>query len=54
MLEIDANLSFGALDIRISTMYTNAIEIIWSGKIGASMFFKCNCTSTALYVAILK
>lgn len=47
MLEIDNTSSFGTVDIRLSEMFTNAAEVIWSGKTGASVFFRCNCTSTA-------
>ena len=47
MLEIDSNSSYGTVDVRLSDMYTNAAEIIWSGNTGASIFFRCNCTSTA-------
>jgi hypothetical protein len=48
MLEIENNLTFGTLDIRVSNMYSNAIEVIWDGNIGSTIYFKCNCTSTAL------
>jgi hypothetical protein len=48
MLEIDKNLSFGAVDVRVSNLYTNSLEVIWNGKQGSSIFIKCNCTSTAL------
>jgi hypothetical protein len=47
MLEIDGNSSDGTVDVRVSEMYTNAAEIIWNGNTGASIFFRCNCTSTA-------
>jgi len=47
MLEIDGASSFGTLDIRLSDMFTNAAEVVWNGKTGASLFFRCNCTSTA-------
>ena len=47
MLEIDSNSSFGTVDVRLSETYTNAAEIIWNGSTGASIFFRCNCTSTA-------
>ena len=47
MLEIDNNSSFGIIEVRLSEVYTNAAEIIWNGKTGASIFFRCNCTSTA-------
>ena len=47
MLEIDSNSSYGTVDVRLSEMYTNAAEIIWNGNTGASIFFRCNCTSTA-------
>lgn len=47
MLEIDTTSSFGTVDIRLSDMFTNAAEVLWNGKTGASLFFRCNCTSTA-------
>jgi hypothetical protein len=47
MLEIDGNSSYGTIDLRVSEMYTNAAEVIWNGNTGASIFFRCNCTSTA-------
>jgi hypothetical protein len=47
MLEIDSNSSFGIIEVRLSEVYTNAAEVIWNGKTGASIFFRCNCTSTA-------
>ena len=48
MLEVDKNLSYGSYDVCVTYMSTNSIEVIWSGKIGSSIFIKCNCTSTAL------
>ena len=47
MLEIDKTSSFGTVDIRLSDMFTNAAEVVWNAKTGASIFFRCNCTSTA-------
>ena len=47
MLEIDNNSNYGVIDVRFSDIFTNAAEIIWNGKSGASFFFRCNCTSTA-------
>ncbi len=47
MLEIDNTSSFGIIDVRLSDMFTNAAEVLWYGKTGASLFFRCNCTSTA-------
>ena len=32
---------------RLSEGFTNAAEVLWYGKTGASLFFRCNCTSTA-------
>lgn len=48
MLEVDRNLSYGGYDVHVSSMSTNSIEVIWSGKVGSSIHIKCNCTSTAL------
>ena len=47
MLEIDSGSSYGTIDIRLSDTYTNAAEVLWYGKTGANIFFRCNCTSTA-------
>lgn len=47
MLEIDSNASYGTVEIRLSEELTNAAEVIWNGQTGASIFFRCNCTSTA-------
>jgi len=47
MLEIDNGCSFGVIDIRLSDMFTNAVEVLWHGNTGANLFFRCNCTSTA-------
>jgi hypothetical protein len=47
MLEVDTNSSYGTLDIRTSDQFTNVAEILWNNKTGASIFFRCNCTSTA-------
>jgi hypothetical protein len=47
MLEIDNSSSFGTIDVRLSAMFTNAAEVLWYGKTGASLFFRANCTSTA-------
>ena len=47
MLEIDNNSSYGVVDVRLSDMFTNAAEVLWNGKTGASILFRCNCTSTA-------
>ena len=48
MLEVDKNLNYSAYDVRVNNMSTNSIEVIWNGKVGSSIFIKCNCTSTAL------
>ena len=48
MLEVDKNLSCGIYNIRVTNMNTNALEVIWNGKVGSSIFIKFNCTSTAL------
>ncbi|RNA10968.1 upstream-binding 1 isoform X1 [Brachionus plicatilis] len=47
MLEIDSNSSYGIVEVRMSDAYTNAAEILWNGRTGANIFFRCNCTSTA-------
>jgi hypothetical protein len=47
MLEIDSNSSYGTLEVRLSEFYTNAAEVVWNGRTGASVLFRCNCTSTA-------
>ncbi len=47
MLEIDNHSSYGIFEVRTSEVYTNALEVIWNAATGASVFFRCNCTSTA-------
>jgi hypothetical protein len=47
MLEIDSSSSYGIVEIRLSDFYTNVVEVMWNGKTGANIFFRCNCTSTA-------
>ena len=47
MLEIDSNTSSGVLEVRQSPLYTNICEVVWNGKTGANLTFRCNCTSTA-------
>ena len=47
MLEIDSNSSYGIIEVRTSDAYINAAEILWNGRTGANIFFRCNCTSTA-------
>lgn len=47
MLEIDSNSSFGVIEVRLPSAFINTAEIIWNGKTGANIFFRCNCTSTA-------
>lgn len=47
MLEIDSNSSYGIIEVRMSDAYINAAEILWNGRTGANIFFRCNCTSTA-------
>ncbi|MGL6124087.1 MAG: hypothetical protein ACRC1W_14015, partial [Shewanella sp.] len=34
-------------EVRLSEFYTNAAEVAWNGRTGASILFRCNCTSTA-------
>lgn len=47
MLEIDCSSSYGIVNVRFSPLFINAAEIIWNGKTGANLLFRCNCTSTA-------
>lgn len=55
MLEIEANpnvpggtaTTTTTAEVRHSPHYINAAEVIWNGRTGANVTFRCNCTSTA-------
>lgn len=49
MLEVESssNPSVGPIDVHQSSLYINAAEVMWNGKTGAQVAFRCNCTSTA-------
>lgn len=56
MLEIEANpnvpggtttTTTTTAEVRHSPHYINAAEVVWNGRTGANVTFRCNCTSTA-------